>query len=66
MVFLADQTDESHEGPSLGSRVDVQEFSTVVLEFLPRLLGLYGVWHCHDEAVTSLATWPGRFLLIEV
>jgi hypothetical protein len=33
---------------------DVQEVPTVVLEFSPGLLGLYGVWHCHDEAVPYL------------
>jgi hypothetical protein len=32
-------------------KADVQEVPTVVLEFSPELLGLYGVWHCHDEAV---------------
>jgi hypothetical protein len=31
--------------------VDVQVVSNVVVEFSPGLLGLYGVWHCHDEAV---------------
>jgi hypothetical protein len=34
--------------------VDVQEVPTVVLEFSPGLLGLYGLWHCYDEAVTLL------------
>jgi hypothetical protein len=34
--------------------VDIQEVSTVVLEFSLGLLGLYGVWHCHDEAVPLL------------
>jgi hypothetical protein len=29
----------------------MQEVSTVVLEFSLGLLELYGVWHCHDEAV---------------
>jgi hypothetical protein len=33
---------------------DVQEVTTEVLEFSPGLLGLYGVWHCHDEAVPLL------------
>jgi hypothetical protein len=31
--------------------LDVQEAPAVVLEFSPGLLGLYGVWHCRDEAV---------------
>jgi hypothetical protein len=31
-----------------------KKFPTVVLEFSPGLLGLYGVWHCHDEAVHLL------------
>jgi hypothetical protein len=34
--------------------MNVQEVPTVVLEFSPGLLGLYGVWHCHDEAVPLL------------
>jgi hypothetical protein len=34
--------------------VDVQEVPTVVPEFSPGLLGLYGVWHFHDEAVSLL------------
>jgi hypothetical protein len=34
--------------------VDVQEVPTLVLEFSPALLGLYEVWHCHDEAVPLL------------
>jgi hypothetical protein len=34
--------------------VDVQEVPTVVLEFPTGLLGLYGVWHSHDEAITLL------------
>jgi hypothetical protein len=34
--------------------VEVQEVPTVVLEFSPGLLGLYGVWYCHDEAVALL------------
>jgi hypothetical protein len=38
--FLADQTDESHYGPSLGSKVDVQEVPTVILEFCPELLDI--------------------------
>jgi hypothetical protein len=36
--------------------VDGQEVPTVVLEFSPGLLRLYGVWHCHDEAVPLLPT----------
>jgi hypothetical protein len=31
-----------------------QKVPTVVLEFSSGLLGLYGVWHCHDEAVALL------------
>jgi hypothetical protein len=34
--------------------VNVQEVLIVVLEFSPGLLGAYGVWHCHDEAVLIL------------
>jgi hypothetical protein len=34
--------------------MDVQEVPTVVLEFSPGLLRLYGVWHCHDKAVPIL------------
>jgi hypothetical protein len=34
--------------------LDVQEVPTVVLEFCPGLLGVYGVWHCQDEAVLLL------------
>jgi hypothetical protein len=34
--------------------VDVQELPTVVLEFSPGLLWLYGVWHCYDETVPHL------------
>jgi hypothetical protein len=30
---------------------DVQEVPTVVPEVSHGLFGLYGVWHCHDEAV---------------
>jgi hypothetical protein len=41
-------------GPSPGCKADVQEVSTLVLEFSPGLLGLYEVWHCHDEAVLLL------------
>jgi hypothetical protein len=52
--FLADQIDGSHQGPSPGCKVDVQEVPTVVLQFSPGLLGLYGVWHCLDEAVLLL------------
>jgi hypothetical protein len=33
----------------------VQEVPTVVLEFSLGLLGLYWVWHFHDEAVPLLA-----------
>jgi hypothetical protein len=50
--FLADQTHGSHYGPSLGCKVDVQEVPTVVLEFSAGLLRLYGVWHCHEAAIT--------------
>jgi hypothetical protein len=47
-----DKTDGSHWGPSPGCKADVQEVPAVliVLEFSPGLLGLYGVWHCHNEA----------------
>jgi hypothetical protein len=41
--------------------VDVQEVLTVVLEFSPGLLRLYGVWHCHDEAVPLLPFGLGVF-----
>jgi hypothetical protein len=34
--------------------VDVQEVPAVALEFSPGMLGLYGVWRCHDEAVPLL------------
>jgi hypothetical protein len=34
--------------------VDVQEVPTVVFEFSAGLFGLYGIWHCHDEAVPLL------------
>jgi hypothetical protein len=34
--------------------VDVKEVPTVVLEFCPGLLELYGVWHCHDDAAPLL------------
>jgi hypothetical protein len=34
--------------------VDVQEVPTTILEFSPGLLGLCGVWHCHDVAVPLL------------
>jgi hypothetical protein len=54
-VLLAYQTDGSQEGPSPGCKVDVQEVPTIVLEFSHELHGLYGVWHCHDEAVGQLA-----------
>jgi hypothetical protein len=50
--FLADQTDLSHYGPSPGCEADVHDVPTVVLEFSPELLGLYRIWHCHDEAVS--------------
>jgi hypothetical protein len=33
----------------------------VVLEFSPGLLGLYGVWQCHDEAVPLLPVGPEVF-----
>jgi hypothetical protein len=54
VVFLMDQTDESQWGRSPGCKADIQEFPTVVLEFCHGLLNLYGVWHCHDEAVPLL------------
>jgi hypothetical protein len=41
--------------------MNVQEFPTAVLELSPGLLGLYGDWHCHDEAVLSCQL-PGSFL----
>jgi hypothetical protein len=53
-VFLVNQTNGSHQGPSPGCKVHVQEVPTVVLEISPGLLGLYGVWHRHDEAVPLL------------
>jgi hypothetical protein len=53
-VFLADQTDGSHYGPRSGCKADIQEVPAVLLEFSPALLWLYGVWHCHDEAVPLL------------
>jgi hypothetical protein len=34
--------------------VDVQEVPIVVLKFSPELHEMYGVWHCHDEAVLLL------------
>jgi hypothetical protein len=52
--FLADQTDGSHLGPSMGCKADFQVVPTVVLEFFPGLLELYGVWYLHDEAVSLL------------
>jgi hypothetical protein len=52
--FLADQTDGSQQGPSLGCKANVEEVPNVVLEFSPGLLGLYGVWHYHDEAAPLL------------
>jgi hypothetical protein len=48
---LADQTDGSHCGLSLGCKEDVQEVPTVVLEFSPGLFGLYEVWHFHDAVL---------------
>jgi hypothetical protein len=42
------------EGQSLGCKANIQEVATVVLEFSPGLLRLYGVWHCHDEVVPLL------------
>jgi hypothetical protein len=50
-----DQIDGNHQGPSLGCKADVQEVATVILEFSSGLLGQYGVWHCHDEAVPLLS-----------
>jgi hypothetical protein len=49
-----DQTHGSHYGPSPGCKAIAQEVPNVVLKFSPRLLGLYGVWHCHVEAVPLL------------
>jgi hypothetical protein len=49
--FLADQTDDVTKGQVQGLR---QEIPLVVLEFSLGLLGLYGVWHCHDGAVNLL------------
>jgi hypothetical protein len=37
-----------------GCKADVQEDSTVILKFSPEIFGLYGVPHCHDEAVLLL------------
>jgi hypothetical protein len=58
VVFYANQT-----GGSPRCKANVQ-VPTVVLELSSGLLGLYGVWHCHDEAVprlplawTSSANW---------
>jgi hypothetical protein len=34
--------------------VDIEEVPSVVLEFSPGLLEMYGVWHCHDEAMPLL------------
>jgi hypothetical protein len=34
--------------------VDVQEVPIVVFQFSPGLLRLFGVRHCHDEAVSLL------------
>jgi hypothetical protein len=41
--------------------VYVQEFPTVVLEFSPGLLGLYGIWNYHDEAVPLFPVDPDAF-----
>jgi hypothetical protein len=41
--------------------MDVQEVPTVVLESSPGLLRLYGLWHCHDEAVALLPVGLGIF-----
>jgi hypothetical protein len=38
----------------VGCKADTQEVPAEVLELCPGLLGLYGVWHCHDEAVPLL------------
>jgi hypothetical protein len=35
-------------------KADVQEVPVVVLGFSLGLLGLYEIWHCHDEAVPLL------------
>jgi hypothetical protein len=35
--------------------MDVEDVSAVVLEFSPGLFGLYGVFNCHDKAVSLLA-----------
>jgi hypothetical protein len=45
-----------HRWKSLGAKckAHVQDVPTIVLEFSLGLLGLYGVWHCHDEAVPLL------------
>jgi ankyrin repeat protein len=40
--------------PRPGREVDVQDISTVALQFSSGLLGLYGFWHFHDEAVLLL------------
>jgi hypothetical protein len=40
-------------GPSLGCKAEVQ-VPTIVLEFYPGLLELYGFWHCYDEEVPLL------------
>jgi hypothetical protein len=34
--------------------MDAQEVPPAVLQFSPVLLGLNGIWHCHDEAVPLL------------
>jgi hypothetical protein len=54
VFILVDQPDGSHKGPSPGCEMDIQEFPTVFLVFFPGLLRLYGVRHCHDEAVPLL------------
>jgi hypothetical protein len=38
----------------VGCKANVQEVPTVVVEFSPGLLGLYGLCHCRDEVVTLL------------
>jgi hypothetical protein len=35
-------------------RMFIQEVPTVILEYSPGLLYLYGIWHCHDEAIPLL------------
>jgi hypothetical protein len=53
IVFVISETFVS-KGPSPGCKADVQEVPTVALEFSPGLLGLFVVWHCHDEALPLL------------